>query len=149
LRRRSSTEGSWGAARHWAETVVLHVSVCRRQTNQHIQSRDVIWTCMSGMLWSGCMEARWTGGCTEGVRWIGYERCWAWRLSCFSGFLGQTLWHGLKAENYIELIRLLSQMRNCREPGADSVSLLIGLKACGKSGYLKIGCMGGRSSILW
>uniref|UniRef100_A0ACD6AIA3 Uncharacterized protein n=1 Tax=Avena sativa TaxID=4498 RepID=A0ACD6AIA3_AVESA len=45
----------------------------------------------------------------------------------------------LKAGNYDEVIRLLSQMRNCREPGVDSVSLLIGLKACGKSGYLRIG----------
>ena len=45
----------------------------------------------------------------------------------------------LKAGNYDEVIRLLSRMRNCHEPGVDSVSLLIGLKACGKSGYLRVG----------
>ncbi|PNT66521.1 hypothetical protein BRADI_3g13540v3 [Brachypodium distachyon] len=45
----------------------------------------------------------------------------------------------LKAGNYDEVFRLLSQMRNCHGPGVDSVSLLIGLKACGKSGSLRVG----------
>ncbi|KAM0897641.1 hypothetical protein ACQ4PT_022436 [Festuca glaucescens] len=45
----------------------------------------------------------------------------------------------LKAGKYDEVIRLLSQMRNGHGPGVDSVSLLIGLKACGKSGYLRVG----------
>ncbi|XP_044422789.1 uncharacterized protein [Triticum aestivum] len=45
----------------------------------------------------------------------------------------------LKAGNYDEVIRLLSQTRNRHGPGVDSVSVLIGLKACAKSGYLRIG----------
>ncbi|KAG8086640.1 hypothetical protein GUJ93_ZPchr0010g9198 [Zizania palustris] len=45
----------------------------------------------------------------------------------------------LKAGSYDEVIRLVSQMRSCHGPGVDSVTIVIGLKACGRNGYLRIG----------
>ncbi|KAL6659557.1 hypothetical protein ACP70R_003597 [Stipagrostis hirtigluma subsp. patula] len=45
----------------------------------------------------------------------------------------------LKAGNYDEVTRLVSWMRSCHGPGLDSVTLVIGLKACGKNGYLWMG----------
>ena len=38
-----------------------------------------------------------------------------------------------------EVMRLVSQMRSCHGPGQDSVTVVIGLRACARSGYLKIG----------
>lgn len=45
----------------------------------------------------------------------------------------------LKAGNHDEVIRLVSQMRNCHGPGVDFVTMVIGLKACGRNGYLRVG----------
>ncbi|XP_062192454.1 pentatricopeptide repeat-containing protein At1g71490-like [Phragmites australis] len=44
----------------------------------------------------------------------------------------------LKAGNYDEVTRLVSRMRSSHGPRLD-FGLVIGLKACGKSGYLRIG----------
>lgn len=45
----------------------------------------------------------------------------------------------LKAGNYDEVMRLVSQMRSSHSPGLDFVTVMIGLKACGRNGYLRIG----------
>ncbi|KAF0900809.1 hypothetical protein E2562_035306 [Oryza meyeriana var. granulata] len=45
----------------------------------------------------------------------------------------------LKAGNYDEVIRLVSQVRRCHLAGVDSVTVVIGLKACGRNGYLRAG----------
>ncbi|CAL5009576.1 unnamed protein product [Urochloa decumbens] len=45
----------------------------------------------------------------------------------------------LKAGNYEEVMRLVSQMRSSHGPGLDFVTVVVGLKACGRNGYLRIG----------
>ncbi|EEC82801.1 hypothetical protein OsI_27570 [Oryza sativa Indica Group] len=45
----------------------------------------------------------------------------------------------LKAGNYDEVIRLVSQVRGYHGTGVDSVTIVIGLKACGRTGYLSVG----------
>ncbi|KAF8668446.1 hypothetical protein HU200_052260 [Digitaria exilis] len=45
----------------------------------------------------------------------------------------------LKAGNYDEVVRLVSQMRSSQGPGLDFMTVVIGLKACGRNGYLRIG----------
>ncbi|PUZ49850.1 hypothetical protein GQ55_6G011500 [Panicum hallii var. hallii] len=45
----------------------------------------------------------------------------------------------LKAGNDGEVMRLVSQMRSSHGPGLDFVTVVIGLKACGRNGYLRIG----------
>lgn len=44
-----------------------------------------------------------------------------------------------KAGNNDEVMRLVSQMRSSHGPGLDFVSVVIGLKACGRNGYLRTG----------
>uniref|UniRef100_A0A804PQD3 Pentatricopeptide repeat-containing protein n=1 Tax=Zea mays TaxID=4577 RepID=A0A804PQD3_MAIZE len=44
-----------------------------------------------------------------------------------------------KAGNYGEVMRLVSQMRTCGGPGLDFVTVVIGLRACARGGYLRIG----------
>ncbi|CAD6266377.1 unnamed protein product [Miscanthus lutarioriparius] len=45
----------------------------------------------------------------------------------------------LKVGNDGEVMRFVSQMKSCHGPGLDSVTVVIGLRACARSGYLKIG----------
>uniref|UniRef100_A0A0D9X3R6 Protein kinase domain-containing protein n=1 Tax=Leersia perrieri TaxID=77586 RepID=A0A0D9X3R6_9ORYZ len=45
----------------------------------------------------------------------------------------------LKAGNYDEVIRLVSQVRRCHGEEVDYVNVMIGLKACGRNGYLRFG----------
>ncbi|CAO2036993.1 unnamed protein product [Urochloa humidicola] len=45
----------------------------------------------------------------------------------------------LKAGNYDEVMRLVSQMRSSHGPGLDFVTVVVGLKACGRNGYLRLG----------
>jgi len=45
----------------------------------------------------------------------------------------------LKAGNSSDVMRLVSQMRSSHGPGLDFVTVVIGLKACGRNDYLRIG----------
>lgn len=45
----------------------------------------------------------------------------------------------LKAGNYVKVMRLLSRMMSPHGPGLDFVTLVIGLKACGRDGHLRTG----------
>jgi hypothetical protein len=45
----------------------------------------------------------------------------------------------LKAGNYAEVTRLVSRMKTSHGPGLDFVTVVIGLKACGRDGCLRIG----------
>ncbi|CAL5029333.1 unnamed protein product [Urochloa decumbens] len=45
----------------------------------------------------------------------------------------------LKVGNYDEVMRLVSQMRSFHGAGLDSVTVVVGLKACGRNGYLRLG----------
>jgi pentatricopeptide repeat protein len=45
----------------------------------------------------------------------------------------------LKAGNYAIVTRLVSRMKTSHGPGLDFVTVVIGLKACGRDGYLRIG----------
>ncbi|CAL4996282.1 unnamed protein product [Urochloa decumbens] len=45
----------------------------------------------------------------------------------------------LKAGNYDEVMRLVSQMSSSHGPGLDFVTVVVGLKACGRNGYLRTG----------
>jgi pentatricopeptide repeat protein len=98
-----------------------------RRVFDGMPARDVVsWNAMV----SGYASAGMWGEAFDLLQWVPGANIVTWNAVAAGN---------LKAGNNSEVMRLLSQMRSCRGPGLDSVTVVIGLRACARSGYLKIG----------
>ena len=90
-------------------------------------ARDVVsWNAMV----SGYVLADMWGEAFDLLQWVPGANIVTWNAVAAGN---------LKAGNDGEVMRLVSQMRSCHGPGLDSVTVVIGLRACDRSGYLRIG----------
>jgi len=90
-------------------------------------ARDVVsWNAMV----SGYVLADMWGEAFDLLQWVPGANIVTWNAVAAGN---------LKAGNDGEVMRLVSQMRSCHGPGLDSVTVAIGLRACARSGYLRIG----------
>ncbi|GJN12622.1 hypothetical protein PR202_ga30915 [Eleusine coracana subsp. coracana] len=96
-----------------------------RRVFDEMPARDVVsWNTMVSLYSS-------LGLCDEGfLEWVPGANIATWNAAAAGN---------LKAGNYAVVTRLVSRMRSPHGPGLDFVTVVIGLKACGRDGYLTIG----------
>ena len=98
-----------------------------RRVFDGMPARDVVsWNAMV----SGYVLANMWGEAFDLLQWVPGANIVTWNAVAAGNF---------KAGNDGEVMRLVWQMRSCHGPGLDSVTIVIGLRACARGGYLKIG----------
>ncbi|CAL5009601.1 unnamed protein product [Urochloa decumbens] len=98
-----------------------------RRVFDGMPARDVVsWNAMV----SGYVSAGMWGEAYELLRQVPGANIVTWNVVAAGN---------LKVGNYDEVMRLVSQMSSSHGPGLDFVTVVVGLKACGRNGYLRTG----------